>query len=79
MAPNQELGMQIVRVAQSVLPEIARRMVQQCIGGANINNQLVGAAQFCLRSPSPVAPGSAPLSVQRRAGRNKQAEVSRQR
>ncbi|KAF5837503.1 hypothetical protein DUNSADRAFT_4250 [Dunaliella salina] len=38
-APNQELAMQIVRVAQSVLPDAARKMVQQCIGGANINNQ----------------------------------------
>jgi superfamily II DNA/RNA helicase len=41
VAPNQELAIQIVRVAQSILPEQARKMVQQCIGGANINNQQV--------------------------------------
>ena len=35
VAPSQELAMQIVRVAQGLLPDEHRRMVQQCIGGAN--------------------------------------------
>ncbi len=35
VAPSQELAMQIVRVAQSLLPGESRRTVQQCIGGAN--------------------------------------------
>jgi superfamily II DNA/RNA helicase len=42
VAPSQELAMQIVRVAQSLLPAQARTMVQQCIGGANPKYQLVG-------------------------------------
>lgn len=39
VAPSRELAMQIMRVAQSLLPEAARRAVQQCIGGANIARQ----------------------------------------
>ncbi|KAI7838569.1 hypothetical protein COHA_007641 [Chlorella ohadii] len=39
VAPSRELAMQIVRVAQSLLPESARRGVQQAIGGANIWRQ----------------------------------------
>ncbi|KAG1656109.1 hypothetical protein FOA52_010291 [Chlamydomonas sp. UWO 241] len=35
VAPSQELAMQIVRVAQSLLPDQHRRLVQQIIGGAN--------------------------------------------
>lgn len=34
VAPSRELAMQIVRVAQSLLPEGAKRAVQQCIGAA---------------------------------------------
>jgi superfamily II DNA/RNA helicase len=32
VAPSRELSMQIVRVAQALLPPEQRRMVQQCIG-----------------------------------------------
>ena len=39
ITPSRELAMQIVRVAQSMLPESARRAVQQCIGGASIWRQ----------------------------------------
>jgi len=39
VAPSRELAMQIVRVAQSILPESAKRAVQQCIGGANMLRQ----------------------------------------
>lgn len=39
VAPSRELAMQIVRVAESLLPHAARRAVQQCIGGANIHRQ----------------------------------------
>lgn len=39
VAPSRELAMQIVRVAQSLLPESARRGVQQAIGGANVWRQ----------------------------------------
>ncbi len=35
LAPSQELAMQIMRVAQALLPREARALVQQCIGGAN--------------------------------------------
>lgn len=35
VAPSQELGMQIVRVAQSLLPEEGKTLVQQCIGKTN--------------------------------------------
>ncbi|KAK9863559.1 hypothetical protein WJX84_010176 [Apatococcus fuscideae] len=35
VAPSRELAMQIVRVAQSLLPEEAKATVQQAIGGAN--------------------------------------------
>jgi hypothetical protein len=47
VAPSQELAMQIVRVAQSMLPGPARTMVQQCIGGANPKYQLVGGCWGC--------------------------------
>jgi superfamily II DNA/RNA helicase len=39
VAPSRELAMQIMRVAQGLLPETARRGVQQAIGGANIWRQ----------------------------------------
>ena len=39
VAPSRELAMQIVKVAQTLLPSEARRAVQQCIGGANILRQ----------------------------------------
>ena len=39
IAPSQELAMQIMRVAQNLLPEPARPAVQQCIGGANPKRQ----------------------------------------
>jgi superfamily II DNA/RNA helicase len=32
VVPSRELAMQIMRVAQSLLPESAKRAVQQCIG-----------------------------------------------
>jgi len=40
VVPSRELGMQIVRVAQSLLPEASRAAVQQCIGGANPHRQV---------------------------------------
>ena len=40
VVPSRELAMQIVRVAQSLLPEDARGAVQQCIGGANPHRQV---------------------------------------
>ena len=40
VAPSRELAMQIVRVAQSLLPPGARGAVQQCIGGANPHRQV---------------------------------------
>lgn len=40
VAPSRELAMQIVRVAQSLLPDSARRAVQQAIGGANMARQV---------------------------------------
>ena len=43
VVPSRELGMQIVRVAQSLLPEDAKGAVQQCIGGANPHRQVCGA------------------------------------
>lgn len=39
VAPSQELAMQIVRVAQSLMPKEGRSAVQQCIGGANPHRQ----------------------------------------
>eukprot|EP00887_Chlorella_sp_A99_P001159 scaffold14.g1159.t1 len=39
VAPSRELAMQIMRVAQSLLPESARRAVQQAIGGASMWRQ----------------------------------------
>ena len=39
VVPSRELGMQIVRVAQGLLPHEARGAVQQCIGGANPHRQ----------------------------------------
>ena len=41
VAPSRELAMQIVRVAQSLLPEEARATVQQAIGGANPARQVL--------------------------------------
>ncbi|CAG9462790.1 unnamed protein product [Pedinophyceae sp. YPF-701] len=40
VAPSQELAMQIVRVARSILPEQLRPTVQQAIGGANMERQI---------------------------------------
>lgn len=40
VAPSRELAMQIVRVAQTVLPPDASRAVQQAIGGANPARQV---------------------------------------
>lgn len=40
VAPSRELAMQIVRVAQSLLPPDAARAVQQAIGGANPSRQV---------------------------------------
>ena len=40
VAPSRELAMQIVRVAQSLLPPGAQGAVQQCIGGANPHRQV---------------------------------------
>ena len=40
VVPSRELGMQIVRVAQSLLPAASRGAVQQCIGGANPHRQV---------------------------------------
>jgi len=40
VAPNRELAMQIVRVAQGLLPEGWGGAVQQCIGGANMARQI---------------------------------------
>ncbi|KAL0051824.1 hypothetical protein WJX82_002704 [Trebouxia sp. C0006] len=39
VVPSRELAMQIVRVAQGLLPRDARATIQQCIGGANPNRQ----------------------------------------
>ena len=40
VVPSRELAMQIVRVAQGLLPHGARATIQQCIGGANPNRQV---------------------------------------
>ena len=40
VAPSRELAMQIVRVAQELLPPAAKHTVQQCIGGANPHRQV---------------------------------------
>ena len=40
VVPSRELAMQIVRVAQGLLPHDARATIQQCIGGANPNRQV---------------------------------------
>ena len=40
VAPSRELAMQIVRVAQELLPPAAKSTVQQCIGGANPHRQV---------------------------------------
>lgn len=39
VAPSRELAMQIVRVAQAVLPPQAKQACQQVIGGANVHRQ----------------------------------------
>lgn len=41
VVPSRELAMQIVRVAQGLLPHEARATIQQCIGGANPNRQVL--------------------------------------
>lgn len=41
VVPSRELAMQIARVGQSLLPPQARGCVQQAIGGANINRQVL--------------------------------------
>jgi hypothetical protein len=41
VVPSRELAMQIARVGQSLLPHQARGCVQQAIGGANINRQVL--------------------------------------
>ena len=40
VVPSRELAMQIVRVAQGLLPTNARATIQQCIGGANPHRQV---------------------------------------
>ena len=40
IAPSRELAMQILRVAQQLLPREAWPLVQQAIGGANMRRQL---------------------------------------
>ena len=40
VAPSRELAMQIVHVAQALLPQEAWPLVQQAIGGANMRRQL---------------------------------------
>lgn len=40
IAPSRELAMQILRVAQQLLPQEAWPLVQQAIGGANMRRQL---------------------------------------
>ena len=40
VAPSRELAMQIIRVAQELLPPAAKNTVQQCIGGANPHRQV---------------------------------------
>ncbi len=45
LAPSQELAMQIMRVAQALLPRAARALVQQCIGGANPARQRAALAK----------------------------------
>ena len=40
VSPSRELAMQIVRTAQSLLPQQAWPLVQQAIGGANMRRQL---------------------------------------
>ena len=40
VVPSRELAIQIVRVAQGLLPHEARATIQQCIGGANPNRQV---------------------------------------
>ena len=46
VTPSRELAMQIVRVAESILPESARKAVQQCIGGANMLRQRENLKMF---------------------------------
>lgn len=49
VVPSRELAIQIVRVAQGLLPHEARATIQQCIGGANFNRQVSSshAASSC--------------------------------
>lgn len=45
VAPNQELAMQICRVAADLLPKEGRGAVQQAIGGANMRRQAEAIAE----------------------------------
>ena len=46
VVPSRELAMQIVRVAQGLLPHDARATIQQCIGGANQHRQVRMSCHF---------------------------------
>lgn len=46
VAPSRELAMQIVRVAQALLPTEARGCIQQAIGGANPVRQVWAVSPF---------------------------------
>lgn len=45
VAPNQELAMQICRVAADLMPKEGRSAVQQAIGGANMRRQAEAIAE----------------------------------
>lgn len=47
VVPSRELAIQIVRVAQGLLPHEARATIQQCIGGANPNRQVSCNLPLC--------------------------------
>jgi hypothetical protein len=63
VVPSRELAMQIVRVAQALLPEAARRGVQQAIGGANIWRQREALKVGGCRRVLPVGAGSGWVAV----------------
>jgi superfamily II DNA/RNA helicase len=46
VAPSRELAMQIMRIAQSLLPETAKRAVAQAIGGASMERQREGLRMY---------------------------------
>ena len=54
VVPSRELAMQIVRVAKGLLPDNARATIQQCIGGANPNRQVVEQYTFDLLKPDDI-------------------------